>query len=386
MKKKVLLSAIFISAVFASSVFAMQPKSEDYVIVPDEISAGENVVVPETPVVKENNKKSIFKKSGKKSLKESDIIIEDDSKTNITNPKENVPTIEKAGELGQYILIKQDGKYGVVDSNGNIILAPVFQSIDLISQDGQELFKAKADGKYRLYYKTGNLVPEKEINTVMQNTSLLLANDLKPIFMTALTNKFVLYTKVEKEASSDSLVYEIKEIPVIKVSSGKVVDMNRSLSDISNKIDEVKTSENENYFTVGKKQYKLVKENGKLGVSDIDGFQILPVKFDIIELKKPCIHFREPVFLVSSNNLYSIHDSKGKVLAEQVFDKINVYKNGKLYTYSLENGKGILKADGKEIGSFVLTDKGAYKYQSKNKFSIIKPHVVNNLIITILNI
>lgn len=358
MKKRVLVTALFISAALASSSFAYQPKSTDYVVVPDE-PVKENIQVQKDVAVKEQ-----------------------------TTQTQDDFSLKAVGELGQYIKIKQDGKYGVMDKNGNIILAPVFQQVNLINYNSQECFWAKANGKVRLYYNTGKLVPETDVNTLTQNTSLLLARDLKPIFKIAAQNKDILYTKIEKQERADQYVYEIKEIPLVKVNSNnvQVAHVEKNAKKVADKAEEVQSviDQNGDFFTIGRNQFLLVTQNGKIGVVDSKNAVILPAKFDTLELKKPCKHFKTPVFVVSANNAYSIYDEEGRVLAEQIFDKINVYRNGKLYTFNIENGKGILRSDGKIIGSFTLSDDG-YKYSPKNKLSIIKPHMVNNLIMTIVN-
>ena len=348
MKKKilyfVLLFAFLTEAVNAN---AIQPKSSDYIVIPEEI-AQTHTVIP--------------------------AVIAKDEPLEIS--------YDNISEFGNYLKIKVDGKYGVIDKEGNVILAPVFQRVGIIDIDSQECFAAKVNGKYRFYYNTGKLIPEDKLYPVTQNSSMLLAKNLKPQFIAAVRNNNILYKKSEYGSENKNLVYEIKEIPVIKAS--KIVKVAQTEKNQTNLLNYVNKTNSSDLFTLNKKQFYIVKEGKKLGINDTNNKVIVPAQYDAFNIVTPCSHFKNPVFLVSDKGIYSIYDINGNILAEQVYGKINVYRNGKVYTYSVENGKGILKEGTRELGEFVKSQDG-FKYTPKG-FSIIRPHIVNNLVITILNV
>lgn len=345
--KKIFIYPLFALLVSAQlSAGALQPKSTDYVIVPDEQQASIETVSQSKELLQ-------TQQEAKTSLSAYDSVI----------------------ALGDYFKVKKDGKYGIVDRNGNVILAPVFQKVNTFMFDGRECFIAKANGKYRVYYNTGVAVPEENLYTVSQNTSVMAEKELSPQFHAVVEKKEVVYTKVEKVPETKNLVYEIKEIPIVKVKDGKVDTSTGYLNAV--------LKDKKDLFTINKKQFYIVKENNRIGISDIDGELIIPVKYDYFSVKTPCKHFRYPVFVVSSDNVYSVYDIKGKLLAEQVYDKINIYQRGGLYTFTVEDGQNILRKNGKIQGYFVKADDG-YKYHSQ-RFTLFTPHKVNSLIMTILN-
>lgn len=313
--------------------------------------------------------------------KSEDYIIEQEHVTLIqvkdTIKDKSITEFESITPLGNYLKIKKDGKYGVMDKSGNVILAPVFQRVNLVNNDNKEYFSAKADGKYRLYHNTGKLIPGNELYPVVQNSSYILARDLNPQFKIAVSNNQITYSKTEnqiKDINVDNFVYEIEEIPITHVHKTAPAEIK----------EEQTNEENSNLFTINKKQFYIVSNNDKIGIINIKNKTIIPVKYDKFTLQKPCSHFKNPVFIVSKDNVFTIYNLNGRILAEQVYDKINVYRGGNVYSYTEEDNIGYLTKNGKNIGTFTKVN-NEYKYTPSN-FSLFKPHIVNNLILTILNI
>lgn len=379
--KKIFVLSVALLSVFSlyNPSFAFQAKSSDYVIVPE---GQETIVQPRVKPVQvppleemrpldENNTEFIYKVD--------DVVGYINTKTavHLQTDYDNILL------MGDYLKVKKDGKYGVIDKEGNIILAPVFQRIGIFNQDGKEYISAKADGKYRLYYNTGKLIPEEKLYSLEQNTSMLLAKDLKPLFKSAVMKNQITYTKSDESAYDDSFVYEIKEIPL--PGKVKTTNISENIANTESVSPETHSAVIENnLFTVKKKQYLIIKDADKIGIANVDNEVIIPAKYDAFALQTPCSHFIDPVFIVSRDNAYTIFNQKGKILAEQVYDKINVYRKGKIYTYSVENGVGQLKENDKQLGT-ITKDGDNYKYKSAG-FSIFKPHIVNSLIISMLNV
>lgn len=360
MKKTLLYSLIVLTALSVPlGAYAIQPKSTDYIIVPD-----------------------------------SQANHELEQATQYTNPTSAQPQAEllisaydNITDLGKYYRVKKDSKYGIIDKNGNIILAPVFQRVTLSVIDGVDCFMAKADGKLRIYYNTGKLIPGEDLYPIEQNSSILAEQQINPDFQVVIEKKEVVYSKAENEKipAKDSFVYEIKEIPLIKAKDVQKEDP--AIVSVRNRYLNINTLENQDkkdLVTIQRTQYSVLKENGFVGLMDSNNNVIIPPLYDSIQVKTPCKHFKEPVFLVTLNGIASIYDKQGKVLLEQVENQINVYKDGKLYTYNqISYDKGIVKENGRLIGYLTKTNTG-YTYSSA-KFTFFKPHTVNNLILTVLN-
>ncbi|MBQ4122696.1 WG repeat-containing protein [bacterium] len=350
MKKKILYLLLILYAISIQlSASAYQPKSTDY-----EIDSNTNTTNEKT------------------------------TKINVINQTENIKTISK---LGEYLKIEVNGKYGLIDKDGNTILAPVFQKISIIDFDGEKCFAAKADGKYRVYYNTGKLIPEEKLYSVVQNTSILEQEEITPQYTAIIERKEVVYTPIKipfKSFITDNLkksgfIYEIKEIPIIKV---KNTGEQQSIEKLTNFDLNEALSNSKNIFTLDNKQFYILNENDKIGISTASKETIVPAKYDSFAVKTPHKLFKTPVFLMNDNGIKSIYDLKGNLLAEQVYNKINVYRNGNLYTFQVEEGKGILR-ENKNILGYMTKDGDEYKYTSE-KFTLFKPHIINNLIITIL--
>ena len=388
MKKTILYSLVILATVSTQlSANAIQPKSSDYVIIPEEQTQS---VQSQSLVNEQNTTESV-----KLQEKEPEIVIIEKSETEIN--KQVKPTEEETttnsytqpqqydtiSAMGQYYKVKKDGKFGVIDNNGNIILAPVFQRINIINVDGQECFAAKVDGKFRIYYNTGNLVPEENLYPVVQNSSVLTEEVAQPQFHAVVEKKEIVYspTPVINKVENNNFIYEIKEIPIIKISN-KSSDV--KIQSSNNYILDSVLNNKKDLFTINKNQYYVINQDGHIGISNKEGNIIIPPIYDSFSVKTPGKIFKDPVFIVSLNKIYSIYDIEGNLLAEEVYDKINVYKNGNLYTYIEKNGQGYLRENNKLIG-YITKEGNDYKYKSK-KFTFFKPHMVNNLIITILNI
>ena len=142
-------------------------------------------------------------------------------------------------------------------------------------------------------------------------------------------------------------------------------------------------SNNNSLITIGKKNYYVTTSGTKIGLETETGKTIVPAIYDSYKLTTPCEHFSTPVILAERNDTYAVYNTKGKLLAEQVYDKVNVYRFGKVYSYQLLNGAGIIKDNNKEIG-ILSKENNDYKF-TKTGFSLFTPHKINELIITILN-
>lgn len=367
MKKRILyaLLTFVVCSTMLSAQAIQQPKSSDYEIIPEE-----NTEI-QAPVENESNQTII----------QSSQVVEQEETTNNSSVK-NSP-YDTITPMGHYFKIQKDGKFGVIDANGNIILAPVFQRISTIMVEGKECFAAKIDGKYRVYYNTGNLISEDNLYPVEQNTSILAEKANAPQFHAVVEKKEIVYSpaKTQTNDETSNFIYEIKEIPIIKISNKNTnITTQTTTTDIINS-----TLDNKkDLFTINKKQFYILKKDGHIGITNADGKVIIPPVFDSFSVKTPGNIFKDPVFIVSSNNVYSIFDTEGNLLAEEVYEKINAYRNGNLYTYIEKDNKGYLRENNKLIG-YLTKEGNDYKYTSK-RFTFFKPHIVTNLIITILNI
>ena len=278
--------------------------------------------------------------------------------------------------LGKYIKTKYQNKYGLIDKYGNVILKPIYEKVSIFSRDNIEYISGKYNGKYKLYKNTGKLIPEDELYVISNDGYYLLAQNLKPELKKYRYKNSTIYQKVQKE--KDNLIYEVEEIKLPDKVQTAIIKKDVTTVEIENNL----PIEDAEPFVVNDKQYMLVKKDKKYGINTIKGNEVVPVKYDEIVPIKLCEHYKNPVFLTIKNGIYSEYSHSGKLLAEQVYDKVNIYKYGKLYTYTKEDGIWTLRCNGKLIGQIII-DKDGYKY-SNIKLHLLPLHKINELFISML--
>ena len=131
---------------------------------------------------------------------------------------------------------------------------------------------------------------------------------------------------------------------------------------------------------VGTKKFAIVEKNSLFGLSSESGLEIIPPQYDNLVIA----NLANPYILAVKNNAISAFNLNGKLLAEQVYDKINVYKYGKLYTYSNTDGSWLLKSNNKAIGTLTVKGKD-YSFDKISNFNLFNYTAVNDVFMSILN-
>ena len=276
--------------------------------------------------------------------------------------------------FNKYLKTKKNNKYGLIDKEANLILKPIYEKIGIFYNENEEYISAKYDGKYKLYKNTGKLIPEEDLYVISNDGYYLLAQNLKPELKKYRHNNAMIYQK--ESPNIDKMAYDIEEINIpenIKTASISKDVVNNSETQLVN---------NGDLYTVDNIQYMLVKENNNYGLSTKKGDILIPAIYEEIIPVKPCKHYKKPIFITIRNGIYSEYNSSGRLLAEQVYDKINFYKYGKVYTYTKENNIWTLRCNGKLIGN-LLYENNTYTF-SKQKFHLFGVHKINELFISIL--
>lgn len=420
MKKKLVFLMLLTSFFSVSSLsFAQNEENNNYEVVQD-IKQAEKTIesndidVPNVTVSKENNpslKKTEFMEPDNLiplSNSTSEFVYKKEDKTGYVNHETQIGFITSYDEislLGSFLKIKNGGKYGVMDKQGNLILKPQFKKINLCHSGENEYFEVKINGKYRIYNTSGNLISLNEMLSITDNPAILLVNDLKTEF-----KAFINSLKTEKKAEPVEIVVpetnivevnnevpnteklavepvsektadvvEIVEKPQIvqkKTFTEKIKD---KLTNQSTKVEEM--SNNNNAIVVDGKLYYILTENNKIGINDNVGNVVVPPKYDTCDVVKIESLFTQSVFVLSGETGYSVYNKKGEIIVEPVYDKLNIYNHGNIYNFAIEENGGILKKHGKIVGNFDLTPP-EYKYTPIKKTD----KKVINLVKILLNI
>ncbi len=383
MKKKTnYLYAILLLLVVQSSVFALETKSSDYDVVPDNAVNVNNILdlVDKTSIVPLNkeNTEFVYTYNGKKGY------INKDTNFGFITEYDNILP------LANYLLVKQNNKFGLISKNGEVILKPDFQKINLESSNGINYFEAKQNGKYKMFYNDGKSMSLDDVFTLSQNTTILLANDLRPEFREVIEENVKLELKdiIKDTRDAKSVVdsYEIAEIPVpgrVKVAQ---VEKKVENADETNDV-KVSNEKTENYiqpenvssdseFTINNKTFYSFIQNDKVGIKNEKQDVIVPAKYNSYKV------VNGNLILVERNKAYSVYNTKGKLLAEQVYDKVNIYDKGSVYNFKIVDNVGYISKNRKELGTLVKQN-GEYVY-NKTSFSLFTNNVVR-LVTTILD-
>lgn len=408
MKKKLLFLVLLTSIFSVNNLsFAQNDENNKYEIVQDvkQSEAVKNVEakdieVPNVTVSKESNpslKKTEFMEPD--SLiplgnSTSEFVYKKEDKTGYVNHETQIGFITSYDEislLGSFLKIKNDGKFGLMDKQGNLILKPQFKRINLCHSGENEYFEAKINGKYRIYNTEGKLISLNEMLSITDNPAILLVNDLKSEF-----KSFINSFKTEKKPESVEIVVPQTNIVEVKnnienvdeavvdtvlknesevidiVEKPQIIQKKRFTEKVKDKLtkqaNKVEKMADNNAIIVDGKLYYIVMDNNKIGIKDKDGNIIIPAKYDTCDVKQLDSLFTQSVFVLSGENGYSVYNKKGEILVEPVYNKLNIYNHGNVYNFSItENLVGVLSKNGKVVGNFDLTPP-EYKYTSvKNK-------------------
>ncbi len=377
MKKILILLAALTFVLGSSPVNAVdEPNADDYIIEQD--------INDKTKFIPLDNNGNEFKFRYK-------------GKFGYYNKNNNAKLITDADNLyllgNNYLKVKKDGKYGVIDKTGQSILPPVCQKINLITTQDDEYFLVKYEGVHKLIHTSGEFVPDNEISSVPGTSVYMLANDIKPeiveFYMDNLTvNEQSKNLDSEKETtavnnteqtsepipavSSQPSEYEIEVPDNVEVAA---VEKNVQQEDIET-TEEQKPSESS--FRVNNKEYILVYSNNKFGIKNNKQEQVLPVEYDSITLKKLNNLFKTQVLLTLKNNSHYIYDLKGNLLAEKKDDQIFVYDMNNTYTATFSDKTGQLSKNG-NLKALIMQENNDFIY-SQLKFGLPVPKKVKELV------
>ena len=383
MKKKTnYLFAILVLLLVQSSVFALETKSSDYDVVPENAVNVDNILdlVDKTSIIPLNkeNTEFVYTYNGKKGY------LNKDTHFGFITEYDNILP------LANYLLVKQNNKFGLISKNGEVILKPDFQKISLESSNGLNYFEAKQNGRYKMFYDNGKAMSLDDVFSLSQNTTILLANDLRPEFKEVIEENVKLelkdIIKETRDVKTEADSYEISEMPVpgkVKVAQVENKVENAVVTDEAN----VSAEKTANYtqpekvstdsaFTINNKTFYSFIQNENVGIKNSKQDVIIPAKYNSYKVTD------DNLIVVEKNKAYSVYNTRGKLLAEQVYDKVNIYEKGSVYNFKIIDNKGYISKNGKELGTLVKQN-GEYVY-TKTSFSLFTNNIIR-LVTTILD-
>lgn len=217
----------------------------------------------------------------------------------------------------KYFSAFKDGKWGVIDSDGNTVIDLVYQEMIIIPDEKEDVFLCTYDVDYATGgYKT------KVLNS--KNEEILTG-----------------YDKIEAIANKDegSLWYEADVLKVQKDGKYGLVNF---------KGKEILPVEYDNIESIlGIKNALKIKKDGKYGIANNEGkIVIKPQYLEIAQLGKDN---KSGYIVEDDNQKYGIVDYSDNVILQCEYDKVNQVYGNDLYVVTKLEKQILVGKDGKEV-------------------------------------
>jgi hypothetical protein len=207
-----------------------------------------------------------------------------------------------------YLIVQQNGLFGVIDFDGNYLVQPIYESIERIIhyQDGEEAhrFIVVLNGKTGLLNQNGETILEPKYNHIGSEYMLLRAE----------TDSSVLYLKEDN----------LEEFKISLLPNAHIVELSPY------------------------KPQLIFSINQKMGVADLNGKIVIPALYD--EITYAHGNWNTGVFQVKQNNKIGFVDSAGRQIAPCICDDIEVVSTNSGYNSSLESRFFFVCFDGEKRG------------------------------------
>ena len=247
-----------------------------------------------------------------------------------------------------YFAAYKDNKWGVIDSNGNIVIEPSFSEMIIVPNSKEDVFLYTYDVNYEDgTYKT------KAINS--KNEGI-----------------FTNYEQVEAISSVDenqNLVYDGK---VLKVQNGGKY----GLINLEGK--EILPCEYDSINLLqGVENTLIVSKDSSYGIVDNDGKVIIPPSYS--EIQNLGNEASQGFIVKNSEGKYGIVDIGNSQVLELKYDAISKIHEGEYYVVTEGNnqkivkrsGQEVLNANGKEITALLKNPENGVIYKVDNKYGVM---------------
>lgn len=291
---------------------------------------------------------------------------------------------------------KKDGKFGLIDLEGNIITKAKYEEISgLPNQEG--LLLVKKSGKYGVINIKGDYILKEKYDIIMANANYLYIQDQeKSGFIVGLQNKNKYKYGYVNCNGNKILKTEYEQIEPINNSSNNnpyYIVFQNGQAGLFNNDKCVISTEYEDIIYNDYNNCVILQKNSKQGLAKMDGTIILPIEYDNIFISGKYINtikegtsqiynfqtlnkIEEPNIIalqettnnnyaiaITSEEKYVIRDNKTNILKEQQYEYLE-YIDNNVFIACLNGKFGIVDINGNIIINF--------KYQYLNNLQSIK--------------
>ncbi len=238
----------------------------------------------------------------------------------IFNDFKNVDTLRLKNVSGDLVFEKsvlkyeKDGKYGLVNLEGNKITDPIFEEIDTLQYKEAEMI-VKKDGKYGIINQKGYYLVENKYDKI--NADGFFEEDMHYRY-----DGYVVANKTDEGYRYGYVAYNGKEYQSMKYNALE------RISEVGNR-EEI---------------YLLVAENGRYGVLKND-VQLIPNEYQLISYD-----VTNKIFVVQKGKKYGVINIDGKQVLPCDFEQIDV-KGKNLYAKKSEANSANNDSNGDNEGN-----------------------------------
>lgn len=281
-------------------------------------SKGETIVAPEidSMIIVPNNKKDVFVYEYEDNGNYKSKAI-NSNKEQLFTSYENVACINNYDKNGNVwyekntLKVQKDGKYGLIDLNGNEILSTVYDQIDRIKGVENSLI-IKKDEKYGLANASGNVIIEPEYKEI-----LALTDDYANGYIVKNADEKFGVIGIDKTQKLDCKYDNIRHVfgndmYVVKEGNTWKVVKNSEDTGTEVKYSDVKSINNENL---------VVANDGKYGIVDVSQNEKVALDYQYLE------HVFTDSYIAKKENKYGVINSSNETLVDFEYDNIKYNKD-----------------------------------------------------------
>ncbi|MEK7434200.1 MAG: WG repeat-containing protein [Cyanobacteriota bacterium] len=265
-----------------------------------------------------------------------------DDDTFILKEAENLNLVNKKGELlikdnfkslisvdKNIFSFSKNGKdFGLIDSNGKIILEAKFQDIKIINYE-KKIYKAKYNGKYGLIDSKGKFIVKNKFEDVYGfSDDMIIFLEKKKFGFANKDGEIIVKPRYDSMTIFKDGFASFKE--------------NKKWGLINNK-GKIIFKPSENYFFNFGNDVLISEKNSKYGVIDKNGKVVIDYKYDKISF------FLDKVTTMVLNKKYGLINNKGKVIVEPKFDYLDTFGFKEITKFEINKKYGLINNEGKII-------------------------------------
>ena len=225
-------------------------------------------------------------------------------------------TVQEKSVVLRYFPIYTEGKWGVMDSRGNIIIEPTYDEYIVIPDNQKAIFVCTTDVNY-----TENTYDTKVLNEKGEE----------------LFTDYDLVEAIENYDESNNLWYQSGILKVLKDGKYGLIDTNGT---------QIANCEYDSITALkGVENSLLTEKDGKVGIIDNVGSVIIDTNYE--EIEPISTRFEDGYIVRNEDNKYGVITYTKTVAVEENYDDIkNVYGGGKYYIVREGNNWEVIDTEG----------------------------------------